>query len=191
MIKAPGNHNSTKILKALSSLKSEIALYENTYIKNPPSKYAKDPLLKSYFEEFDDIFDALITRVKNNNYKRAAMNCSRICMVFNKMHMNNGTLDLTDMMFSWKMQTTMTMNMLNAGNTKGAYNNLNIVKMVYEKMLRLKEKRIDQAFNMQFEKVNTLYENWYSAMKNKNVNKAKSNFAKFDKNFGKAFVMSL
>jgi len=191
MIKAPGNHDNVMVLKALNNLKAEVLSDEAKYVKNPPAEYAKDPLLKSYFEELDDVIDALKTRVKNNNYARATMNCSRICMVFNKMHMNNGTLDLTDMMFSWKMQMTMTMNMLNAGNTNGAYNNLNKVNMVYGKMLMLKNKKDNKAFAAQFEKVNNLYKNWSSAMVNKNVEEASVKFAEFNNIFGKAFMMSL
>jgi len=191
MIKAPGNHDNVKVLRALNNLKTEIATDEAKYVKNPPAEYAQDPLLKSYFEELDDIMNALIERVKRNNYARATMNCSRICMVFNKMHMNNGTLDLTDMMFSWKMQMTMTMNMLNAGNTVGAYKNLHKVEMVYNKMLQLKNKKENDAFIAEFNKVNNLYKNWKKAMDNKNVDVAKSNFAQFNKIFGKAFMLSL
>lgn len=191
MIKATGNHDNAKVIKALKNLKTEIATDEEKYVENPPVEYAKDPLLKSYFEELDDIMNALIERVKINNYARATMNCSRICMVFNKMHMNNGTLDLTDMMFSWKMQMTMTMNMLNAGNTVGAYKNLHKVDMVYNKMLHLKNKKNSDAFIAEFNKADKLYKDWSSQMANKNVAGAKSNFAQFNMIFGKAFILSL
>jgi len=191
MIKAPGNHDNVKVLKALNNLKTEIATNEAKYVKNPPAEYAKDPLLKSYFEELDDIVNALIERVKINNYARATMNCSRICMVFNKMHMNNNTFDLTDMMFSWKMQMTMTMNMLNAGNSVSAYKNLHKVDMAYNKMLQLKNTKNNDVFIAEFNKVDNLYKDWSSAMMSKNENVAKSNFAQFNKVFGKAFILSI
>ena len=191
MIKAPGNHDNAKVIKALNNLKTEIATDEAKYVKNPPAEYAKDPLLKSYFEELDDVMNALIERVKINNYARATMNCSRICMVFNKMHMNNGTLDLTDMLFSWKMQMTMTMNMLNAGNTVSAYKNLHKVEMVYNRMLQLKNKNNNENFLSQFVKVDNLFKEWKSAMSNKSVDTAVAKFNMFNKNFGKAFVSSI
>jgi len=191
MIKAPGNHDNLKVLQALNNLKTEITTDEIKYVKNPPAEYAKNPLLKSYFEELDDIIDALKVRVQHNNYAKATMNCSRICMVFNKMHMNNGTLDLTDMMFSWNMQMTMTMNMLNAGNTDGAYKNLNKVNMVYNKMLMLKNKKNSEPFTANFVKVDKSYKEWKSAMDNKNVEEATKKFGSFNKIFGKAFILSL
>ena len=191
MIKSQGTHNTAKILQSLAQLKTEIRNDEVKYTKNPPKDYADDPLFKSYFEELDDVVDALITRVKKENYKRAAMNCARICMVFNKMHMFNGKMDLTDMMFSWKMQMTMTMNMLNAGNEKGAYQNMNRVKSLYSKVLKFKNKKDNPEFQKHFNAVNKIYLDWSAAMDKKDKAKTKTLFADFNKVFPKAFTLSL
>lgn len=191
MIKSKGNHNTVKILQSLGQLKVEIKADETKYTKNPPKDYADDPLFKSYFEELDDIVDALITRVKKENYKRATMNCARICMVFNKMHMFNGKMDLTDFMFSWKLQMTMTMNMLNAGNENGAYQNMGRVKSMYTKVMAFIQKKDNPEFHKNFTAVNNVYKKWSEAMSTKDKEKAQKLFAEFNKLFPKPFVQSL
>ena len=100
-------------------------------------------------------------------------------------------MDLTDLMFSWKMQMTLTMNMLNAGNENGAYQNMERVKSMYAKVIALKQKKDNPEFQKHFTAVQTIYQKWSSAMDKKDKSKAKMLFADFNKVFPKAFVMSL
>ncbi len=190
LIKAK-EHNQSQILKALSNLKGEYASVQAKYAKNPPAAYAKDAAFGMYFVEFQDVIDALSARVAKKDYKRATLNCARICMTFNKMHMINGQLDITDMMFSWNMQLMFTTNMLKVENYKGAGMHLKMVEMLYQKVNALKTKKNSTAFNQDFAVIDTLYQNWLDNVNAKNYPDAFKAFGEFSAAFPKVFKKSL
>ncbi len=191
LIKKPEMHQKSEMLKGLNDLGAELTTLQSNYLNHPPEEYARDPLWKTYFVEFNDVIDALQTRVEKENYKVAAMNCSRICMIYNKIHTINGRLDLTDKMFLWMSKVTMTTNMLNAANYTGANQSLMQAKMQYKSVIEAKKAKNNKEFNNEFEKIDKLYQNWLKEIENKNYKEAASSFNTFKAIFGKAFLMSL
>ena len=192
MIKQPRMHQKADMLKALEGISSFVQNMKDDYAENPPKGYSDDPLWQSYFFEFDDVIAALKTRVEQENYRAAALNCPRFCMLFDKIHATNGHLNITDMMFRWYSQVTMTNNMLNAANYDGASVNLEKVKMLYKKVLEFKKKTKGSAeFNMAFENINQLYKTWLKDIDKRDYIDAADTFKKFKASFGKAFLLSM
>jgi len=120
------------------------------------------------------------------------MNCSRFCMLFDKIHTVNGHVDLTDMMFRWFSQTTMTTNMVNATNYKGAMDNLKQVKILHKNVLEFeKMSQRSEEFQAAFDKINELYNQWVKALENRDYKLTTDTYKKFQAEFGKAFLMSV
>jgi hypothetical protein len=192
IIKKPEVHKQSEMLQALDELKMQVFGLQKKYADYQPAGYENDPLWKSYFMEFNDIINALQTRVGNGNYKPAAMNCSRFCMLFDKIHTVNGHVDLTDMMFRWFSQTTMTTNMVNATNYEDAMNNLKQVKILHKKVLEFERtsQRSDESHTA-FDKINELYNQWVKALESRDYQLTVNTYKKFQDAFGKAFIMSL
>jgi hypothetical protein len=185
IIKSKTKHNDKVTLKSLAELKDQITKLEKEYVNNPPKEYANDPLFGSYFYQLKDVVDILSERIKRGDYKSAIMNCSGFCKTFNKMHMINGTLDLTDAMFMWNMQITMTNYMINAKNYKGASMSVNKVPGLYKMVIGLKNKKNSADFNKQFAPLDAIYQKWLKAIQSKDY-KASSEQAKA---FSAAFPM--
>ena len=185
MIKSKGAKDSEKILKSLAELKTEISTLQKKYVENTPEAYQKDPLFGSYFFQMKDVVDILSERVKRNDYKAAIMNCSGFCKTFNKMHMINGTLDLTDVMFMWNMQISMTNFMINAGNTKGASMSVKKIPALYNMVLAKKKKKNSKEFNKVFTNLDENYQSWIKAVESANYVDAE----KYAKAFSAAFPM--
>ncbi len=192
LIKKPAMHKKAEMLQGLKEFREQFGKLQKKYADNPPEEYSNDPLWKSYFAGFNDIIDALQTRVEKENYKVAAMNCSRFCMLFDKIHTVNGHLTLTDMMFRWMSQVAMTTNMVNATNYPGAEGNIKNVREVYKKVLEFKKKeKKTEEFNKEFKNVAGLYSKWLDALENNNYQDVSDTFKKFQGTFGKVFLMSL
>jgi hypothetical protein len=192
IIKKPETHKQSEMLQALDEFKMQVSGLQKKYADHQPEGYENDPLWKSYFMEFNDIINALQTRVRNGNYKAAAMNCSRFCMLFDKIHTVNGHVDLTDMMFRWFSQTSMTTNMVNATNYKGAMDNLKQVKILHKNVLEFeKMSQRSEEFQAAFDKINELYNQWVKALENRDYKLTTDTYKKFQAEFGKAFLMSV
>ena len=168
LIKSKEAKDNTKILKSLAGLKTEISALQQKYVKAPPVEYAKDPMFASYFLQFKDVANILSERVNRSNYKAAVMNCSGFCKTFNKMHMINGTLDLTDVMFMWYSQISMTNFMINAENTKGAAMNAKRIPGLYNMVIAQKTKKNSTEFNNAFSDLDKDYQLWIKAVDSKN-----------------------
>ncbi len=191
MIKSKEAKDNAKILKSLAGLKDEISALQKKYVKYTPKEYAKDPLFASYFFQLKDVADILSERVKRSDYKAAVMNCSGFCKTFNKMHMINGTLDLTDVMFMWNMQITMTNFMINAGNTKGAAMSAKKIPALHNMVIAKKEKKNSPEFNILFKSLDKNYQTWLKAVDNKNFKEAKKQAKTFNAAFPMVFKKSL
>jgi soluble cytochrome b562 len=192
LIKKPEMHKKAEILQELKEFRTQLGELQKKYAGNPPEEYSNDPLWKSYFMGFYDIIDALQTRVEKENYKVAAMNCSRFCMLFDKIHTINGHLTLTDMMFRWFSQVTMTTNMVNAANYPGAEHNDKNVRELHKKVLEFKKAaKKSEEFNKEFKNIDKLYSKWLNALESNDYQGVSDTFKKFQGAFGKVFLMSL
>ena len=191
MIKSKTGHDDAKTLESLAALKNEIGSLQKKYMAKRPENYANDPMFGFYFFKLKDVVDNLSERVKRSDYKSATMNCSQFCMTFNMMHTINGTLDLTDMMFMWKMQITMTNNMYNASNLKGADHNIKRIPKIYEKVEALKVKKGNTDFNKEFSKLEEQYKSWLKAFRSHDFELATKYYKEFDAAFPKVFKDSL
>jgi len=191
MIKSKGIKDDVKILQSLGNLKTEISALQKKYIKNTPREYAKDPMFASYFFQLNDVANILSERVKRGDYKAAILNCSGFCKTFGKMHMINGTLDLTDVMFMWYSQISMTKFMINAGNTNGAMINAKKIPGLYNMVLAQKNKKNDGQFNKEFIPLDHAYQAWIKAVNRKDFNEASKLAKNIDAIFPMVFKLSL
>ncbi len=191
MIKSKKAKDNVKILKSLDGLKEEISSLQKLYVKNTPKEYAKDPMFASYFFQLKDVVDILSERVKRSDYKAAIMNCSGFCKTFNKMHMINGTLDLTDVMFMWNMQISITNFMINAGNTKGAIMNIKKIPAIYNMVIAKQKQKNDAEFNTEFIALDKSYQAWIKAVENQNFKESQKQAKAFNAAFPMVFKHSL
>ena len=191
MVKSKNGHDKNKIIASFNELKSMAQEIQKKYTKNRPERYEKDPLFDSYFVQIIDIANHQIALVKEENYKVAKMNCSQFCMTFKKMHAINGTTDLTDVMFNWTMQISMTMFMVDAGNLNGAQMSLSRVPAAYKMVKKFVARKADGEFDKSFATIDKLYNEWFSAMKAKNYEKAKEVLKSFNASFPKVFKQSI
>ena len=191
MIKSKGPKNGAAILESLNGLKNEISVLQEKYLNKKPEEYAKDPMFASYFFQFNDVVNILSERVKRSDYKAAVMNCAGFCKTFNKMHMINGTLDLTDVMFMWYSQIKITNFMINAGNTKGATMNVKKIPALYKMVIAQKNRKNSEEFNALFADLDKIYQAWLGAVNGKNFTDAQKQAKAFDALFPKVFKGSL
>ena len=191
MIKSKTGHDDAKTLKSLADLKDQINMLQKNYVKNIPKEYANDPLFGSYFYQLKDVVDILSERVARSDYKSATMNCSNFCKTFNKMHLINGTLDLTDVMFMWKMQMSLTNFMMDAHNYKGANHNVVKIPDIYKMVIGQKNKKNNADFNKQFEALDMSYQKWIKAVNAKDYKEALKEAKVFDGAFPMVFKNSL
>jgi len=191
MVKSKNGHDKDKIVASFNELKSMAKGIRKKYTKNRPERYEKDPLFASYFVQLIDIANHQIALVKEENYKVATMNCSQFCMTFKKMHTINGTTDLTDVMFNWTMEMSMTMFMVDAGNLKGAQMSVTKVPSAYKMVKKFVEKKADGEFDKSFATIDKLYNEWITAIKAKNYEKAKEVLKSFNASFPKVFKQSI
>lgn len=133
MIKSPeAPAKATLISQNLVELKSGLELLAKNYKTNPPAEYKIDPLWASYFVDFADNLTVVSYFASQKEYRVAAKNCSVFCQTVLRMHKNNGTVDLADMLFTLNMQLKLTTDMTNAGNFKMANENIAMVKKIME-----------------------------------------------------------
>jgi hypothetical protein len=156
-----------QILKNLSELETELKVVTDKYINKPPAKYAKDVNWKSYFQTLSENIVVVRERVEKKQFAQASIYCSTFCKTFEQMHKINGTTDLTDVEFSWRMEIKNTSDMLNAGNTEGANQNLAFVESIYKKVIALKakRKRKNNDINEIFKPIDEAYTSWINSVK--------------------------
>jgi TolA-binding protein len=107
------------------------------------------------------------------------------------MHAINGTTDLTDVMFDWNMQISMTMFMVDAGNLNGAQMSIAKIPDAYKMAQKFVAKKADAEFDKSFAAIDTLYNEWVTAMNVKNYDKAKEVFKSFSASFPIVFKQSI
>ena len=78
-----------------------------------------------------------------------------------------------------------------AGNLEGAKNHIEMVDRMYGKVKSYQKKKNDAKFDEFFAPVEENIKEWKDAVKNKNMDKAKTNFDKFMQGFGKPYSQTL
>ena len=106
------------------------------------------------------------------------------------MHKNNGTTDLTDLLFTLNMQLKLTTDILNAGNVEGVKENIRMLKAMLKnasaKVKSLNNKNIEEMFSPLDKKTQSLIK----ALEGSNSETANSLYAAFMKEFPKLFIAS-
>ncbi|MGQ9799622.1 MAG: hypothetical protein ACUVRG_10120 [Ignavibacterium sp.] len=96
--------DAQKVTEAINSAAAELEMLIQKYKNNPPAEYKNDPLWSSYFDDFVDNLTLVKTFADQKNYKIASKYSNTFCQIFGRMHRNNGTVDLTDALFTLNMQ---------------------------------------------------------------------------------------
>ena len=182
--------NAEQILKNLSELESELKVLSNKYLDNPPQEYAKDVNWKSYFQTLSENIVVVRERVEKKQFAQASIYCSNFCKSFGQMHKINGTSDLTDVVFSWRMEVKNTNDMFIAGNANGVKENLLMVEHIYQHFITQKSKRNDKNINDIFKPLEDTYLLWLKAIKAGDKEKMNTSFKKFMDDFAKPYMAS-
>lgn len=185
------NPDSITINKNLSELETEIDLLLKNYLDNPPAEYAKDVNWKTYLLTLSENLKAVKERVESKNYKGASFFCPYFCTTFGKMHKINGTTDLTDLMFAWRMEIKNATDMFNTTNITGAEQNLVEVEKLYLKVTEMKKLEANSSFEELFKPLEESYIQWRTALKDKDKNALNESFNRFFKLFAKPYLFTL
>ncbi len=180
-----------KMLNNLDELSSELKTLQEKYADNPPSEYANDPLWKTYFEDLSDNILIVKERVEKKQYRLVSNYCGNFCRIFGRMHKNNGTTDLTDVMFSLRAELRMAMDMFNAKNIKGTKENLPIIKNVLNKVDMKAKEFNNETFDEAYSPIKLLVEKWIEAVEKDESKMVIENFNKFMNEFPKVYIITL
>jgi hypothetical protein len=180
--------NAEQILKNLDELTSGLKVFTDKYLDNPPAEYAKDVNWKSYLQTLAENIVVVRERVEKKQFAQASIYCSTFCKTFGQMHKINGTMDLTDVVFSWRMELKNTSDMFTVGNTAGANQNLSIVEGIYKQVMAKKAQRNDNALNETFKPLDEAYAAWLKAAKAGNKETMNAALQKFMDGFPKPYM---
>jgi hypothetical protein len=180
--------NAVQILKNLSELQNELQVLSEKYLNNPPPEYASDPNWQSYFMTFEENLVVVKERVERKQFAQASLYCPNFCMTFGKMHKINGTTDLTDLVFAWRMEIKNTSDMVNAGNVAGANQNVGMVEGIYQKLTALKSSRNDNSLNELFKPLDATYTAWLKATKGADISRMNVALNNFMDGFAKPYL---
>jgi hypothetical protein len=178
-----------QVSEVISTADAELEVLTRKFKKNPPSEYKNDPLWASYFDDFADNITLVKTLADQKNYKIATKYCSAFCQIFERMHRNNGTVDLTDMLFALNVQMKLTTDMANAGNiTLAKENGVMIKKMLEQTTEKVKH---TENFEPQFAPINKTATEWIKAIESDDAKTANSLYTNFSMDFPKTFIASM
>lgn len=190
MTKAP-SQDARKLADALNVAKKDLENLIHKYKSTPPPAYKNDPLWTSYFEDLEDNVTLVKTFTEQGNFKLASKYCNVFCRTFLRMHKNNGTVDLTDMLFSINMQMKLTTDILNAGNSLGTKENIDMVKKLIEKTSAMVKSSGNANFNELFVPFEKTAQNWITAIENSDAKKANELYGELLPSFKKIFMASM
>jgi len=161
------------------------AMTEN-YKTNPPAEYAKDPAWQGYFGEVLDNFEIMRARTEQQNYKRAMQFCGMNCGVFVTMNQVNGVDKSSDKMFMVRKNAKTMMDMIKAGNWKGAgHVQKHNEEMVKAMMSAAAPTGADQAaFEQDLKSIKAAYDAFIGAVEKKDGKDAGEKFMAFMEAFG-------
>ena len=182
--------NAEQILKNLDELTSGLKVFTDKYLDNPPAEYAKDVNWKSYFLTLSENIVVVRERVEKKQFAEASVYCSTFCKTFGQMHKINGTMDLTDVTFSWRMELKNTTDMFTVGNKDGAKHNMEHLEMIYKMVVAKKAQRNDKAINEVYKPIEEAYASWLIAEKAVDVKAMNTTLKTFMDGFSKPYMAS-
>lgn len=181
---------SSVISKNLEELGQGLEALTQKYKSNPPAEYKNDPLWQSYFADFADNLTVVNHFANKQEYRIASKSCSVFCQTVLRMHKNNGTADLADMLFSLNMQLKLTTDISNTGNAKGAKENTDLVKKIMEHA-SMKVKNYNADIQALFVPVDKTVQEWLKAVEVGNATSVKALYTSFTPDFQKLFMSSM
>lgn len=191
MLRDMKTFDQQKMLNNLNELSVELKTLQKKYADNPPAEYANDPLWKTYFEDLADNIAIVKERVEIKQYRLVSNYCGNFCRIFGRMHKNNGTTDLTDVMFALRAELRMTMDMFNAKNIKGTKESLPMIKNLLSKV-KMKAKAFNNKdFDAAYSPLKSSVEKWMEAVEKDDSKMGLENFNKFMNEFPKAYIITL
>lgn len=178
-----------QVNNVIAAADAELKILTEKYKSNPPAEYKNDPLWSSYFDDFADNLILVKTLAAQKDYKIAAKYCNTFCQIFGRMHRNNGTVDLTDILFSLNMQMKLSTDMANAGNIKSAKENIGMIK----KILDQSSNKIKSTENLEplFSPINKTANEWLNAIEKDDAKSANELYKIFSVDFPKLFIASM
>jgi hypothetical protein len=180
--------NAEQILKNLDQLTAGLKVLTDKYLENPPVEYAKDVNWKSYFQTFAENIVVVRERVEKKQFAQASIYCSTFCKTFGQMHKINGTTDLTDLVFAWRMEMKNANDMQTVGNKVGSLQTFAAVEGIYKQMEEKKMLRNDAMITESLKPVETAYANWVTAFKAGNSEKMNVAMQQFMDSFPKPYM---
>lgn len=190
MIKSQ-NPDLALITKNIAELEAGINNILKMYMNNPPAEYAKDVNWNSYLLSLKENLTVVKERVEKKEYLKASFFCPYFCNIFGKMHKINGTTDLTDIMFSWRMEIKNTTDMFNAGNISGTMQNVKRTEESYQNLLKMKAAKNNETFESLFAPLEQIYVAWLNAIKKSESEKINESYNSFMKAFSKPYLSTL
>ena len=189
MFKQIDSFDQQKMLKKLNDLEDGINELQTKYADNPPAEYKNDPMWKMYFILLLDNTDIIKKRVERKQYGLAKGFCGNYCKLFGRMHRNNGTTDLTDIMFATRMNIMGTMEMFSAKNYEGAKANLSIVKNLMTKYIA--KVKNNEKYDSLFKPVENIINRWITAVEEADIDNVKLFMDKYMKALPRAYMSTL
>ena len=180
-----------KMLNNLSELSAELNTLQEKYADNAPSEYAKDPLWKNYFEDLADNIVIVKERVEKKQYRLVSNYCGNFCRIFGRMHKNNGTTDLTDVMFGLRGELRMAMDMFNAKNIKGTKESLSTIKNFLTKVDMKAKAFNNKSYDEAYAPLKSSVEKWIEAVEKNESKSVIENFNMFMNEFPKSYKITL
>jgi hypothetical protein len=191
MIRSPKAPDAKVITKNIEETGKGLETLTQTYKNNPPAEYKNDPLWASYFDDLADNLTVVKYFSDKQEYRVASKNCSVFCQTILRMHKNNGTVDLSDMLFSLNMQLKLTTDISNAGNVEGAKDNIEMVNKIMEHASKKVKGFNDANLQALFVPVEKTVQDWIKAIEAGDAKTAKTLYASFTPDFQKIFMASM
>jgi hypothetical protein len=191
MIRDPKASDAPVVARNLDELGSALEVLARRYRAAPPAAYGKDPLWASYFDDLTDNLTVVKYFTGRRQYRVASKNCNVFCQTILRMHKNNGTPVLSDMLFSLNMQLRLITDMANAGNADGARDNAEVVKEILEHAAGAAKGSEDAKLQALFAPVEKATQAWLEAIEAGDARAAKVAYGSFVPEYQKIYVASM
>lgn len=177
--------NPAQLLAEIDAIIAGWKELTGTWKAAPPAEYANDPAWPGYFGEALDNFEIMRARVEQGNYKRAMQFCGMNCQLFVTMNLVSGVDKASDRMFTVRKNAKTMMEMVSAGNWKGAERlRQQTDEAVAAMAAAVPPAGSDKAaFQQDMEAIKAVYEAFTGAIAKKDAKEAAETFSAFMKAF--------